>query len=148
MVDRYGKINNNLKNEFYGTEQKIRLISEKSLDITTKTEPTSKNGTSKKKLLFAFLVTLLCVSYLKAQEPEENSQWIFFKETIPKHKSITISGDNWEMTINDKYKVSFTGSYSSSDSQYDEMYNSSYSESATFKGVGFVLWNGDLRGII
>jgi len=88
-------------------------------------------------------IAMFITSAINAQEPEENPQWIFFKEVIPKNKSITISGSGWEMTINDKYKVSFTGSYSDGGSQNEEMYNSSFSESATFKGVGFVLWNND-----
>ncbi|GHT55263.1 hypothetical protein FACS189446_6350 [Bacteroidia bacterium] len=96
-----------------------------------------------KKVFLSLMALVLMGISAYSQTVEENPQWIFFKEVIPKQKSITISGSDWEMTINDKYKVTFSGNYRSSDNQYEDMYNSQYSESATFRGVGFVIWDND-----
>ena len=97
-----------------------------------------------KYVLRIVIVSILFGSFsAKAQDVDQNPQWIFFKNIIPKHKSITISGNNWNMTINDKYKVTFSGKYNDSSSDYSEMSNYSMSESATFRGTGIVIWDTD-----
>jgi len=78
-----------------------------------------------KKMFFAFLVMFFVgVSVHSQTDSNREAQWNFFSNVIPKYKSITISGSspssnatnnirnnnlNWKMTIDDKYRVSFSG---------------------------------------
>jgi len=84
-----------------------------------------------------------------SQTVDRDSQWDFFKNVIPKQKSITISGNNWTMTIDDKYKVSFSGSYSYQGSTgtvsftRSETRTDSNQANATFMGQGVIVWDNE-----
>jgi hypothetical protein len=103
-----------------------------------------------KKLILVFVVTIFVGINLYSQTTYRDIMWDFFKNVIPKQKSITITGKGWKMVINDKYKVTFSGSWETY-SNYDVFNKSqgslvSSSETfgtrgnATFNGVGFVTW--------
>jgi hypothetical protein len=72
---------------------------------------------------FILFFYLLLGNLLFAQTvANQSSQWDFFSNVIPNHRSITISGSspvsgyhsgtmNWTMTIDSQYNVSFSGTY-------------------------------------
>jgi len=59
----------------------------------------------------------------------ENPQFLFFRDVIPTHSSITITGQGWELTIDSRYRVRFRGTH-----RLDN-------ESATFTGQGILTFN-------
>ena len=92
-----------------------------------------------KKAFLVFMVTIFIGINVYSQTVDRDSQWDFFKNVIPKQKSITFSGGSvsyshdprWTMTINDKYNVSF---YCEQTTQ-----NMTFS----YRGNGFVIWDTD-----
>jgi hypothetical protein len=105
-----------------------------------------------KKTFFVLVMTVLAVVGIYSQtDTTQNPQWDFFKNVIPKHKNIKISAGDWTMTIDDKYKVSFScdirsesESFTGISSGYLEVYGTTGSrKNVTFSGVGFVAWDNE-----
>jgi hypothetical protein len=104
-----------------------------------------------KKTFLVFMVTIFVgINVYSQTTVDRDSQWDFFRNVIPKQKSITISGNNWSMTIDDKYKVTLSSQMGSSiDSNSGFNSNGNYdwerkgSWDATFRGVGFVVWENE-----
>jgi hypothetical protein len=112
------------------------------------------------KWVFLFLASVVFANAEMETGPSEgqivdrDSQWDFFKNVIPKQKSITISGRDWTMVIDDKYKVTFSGKISRDLSDNGDAlnrqtlkmtntYTTSGSEETTFHGIGFVAWENE-----
>jgi len=101
------------------------------------------------------VVLLLAIIFMGinayTQNTSRDSQWDFFSNIIPKQKSITISGNNWTMTINDKYRVSFSGTYNySSETGRKDHWGGEWTDTrtnranATFRGEGVVIWDNEM----
>jgi len=104
-----------------------------------------------KKIILVFIVTTFVGVNLYSQTTSERDiLWDFFKNVIPKQKNITIGGNGWSMVIDDKYKVTFTGSWGfrkNTDAFRKGVGDLTSSNElvgergeASFNGVGFVSW--------
>jgi len=98
----------------------------------------------KKKIFLALLVTVFTLTNVYSQNGvEQNSQWDFFRNVIPKQQRITFTGGYegsssyypWTMTIDDRYRVSFSGGY--------EQNNINFHNARLWNGTGFVIWDDD-----
>jgi hypothetical protein len=108
-----------------------------------------------KKVFFVFLVMFFVGVNSYTQTIDRDFQWDFFKNVIPKHNSIKITGNisssgTWQMTIDDKYRVSFSGNYGSSwepewreNDRRGRRYQSSSRTNATFNGTGVIVWDNE-----
>jgi len=104
-----------------------------------------------KRVFLVFMVLFLVGVSVYSQT---NTQWDFFKNVIPRQKSIKISGSDrnsgWTMTINDKYIVAFSGSYRygwshewRANERLGKRYKNSESTDATFNGTGVIVWDNE-----
>jgi hypothetical protein len=104
-----------------------------------------------KRLTLTFFVLVFGVTNIYTQtNVDRDLQWDFFKNVIPRNKTITISGSNWSIIINDRYGVTFSGEIdhnTSSNGGYNRHGNYNWESSGTgrtrFSGVGVISWENE-----
>jgi len=119
-----------------------------------------------KKAIFVIVaMTVLEVNVYSQTAPDQNSQWDFFINVIPRNKSITISmaGGVWSgavgacsMTIDDKYKVTFSGNRTLDRNKTVRLERDGYESERrdevggeiTYSGTGSVIWDNNKMKII
>jgi len=92
-----------------------------------------------KKILFLLVTVFTLTSVYSQNNIEQNPQWDFFRNVIPRQQRITITGGNsphtWTMTISDRYRVVFSCLYENNASNANVRY--------FWYGTGFVIWDDD-----
>jgi len=119
-----------------------------------------------KRVFLIFLATILMGINVYSQTVNRDLQWDFFRNVIPLQKSITISsstrsGDRarppshnynettttWTITLDDKYKVSFSGviNYSLYSESTRSLTNTDWN--VKFEGTGLIIWENEKMSI-
>jgi len=109
-----------------------------------------------KKVFLGFVVIILVAINAYSQTSSRDSQWDFFSNVIPRQRDITLAGSGWTMTIDDKYKVTFSGRYNDGRPSTDtgnaitpgtgrmtSTYRITRTSESTFNGVGFIMWENE-----
>jgi hypothetical protein len=132
-----------------------------------------------KKVFFVLMVMFMGVNVYSQANSNQDAQWDFFSNVIPKYNSITISGSapsnhakgsfyggdlNWRMTIDDKYKVSFSGNIAGQCRGHDNIqgtvragrdefahyiaYPGRGGATVTYSGTGSLIWDNNKMKIM